>query len=158
MKAKTSIAFFVFLLVWTVSSVSNAVEPRDREQFYQLVELINLVQKAKEAGLQDEDLRNMSFKDDRKEIKLQKLVEMMSLLRKKNNVNPDELSTYKIKNAKDMVDAEAFLKKQLEKKKESQRDVRKDYITIQDILDELVEMEPETLTSLRDQFLAGAAP
>ena len=158
MKAKTSIAFFVSLFVWSVSSVSYAVEPRDREQFYQLVELINLVQKAKEAGLQDEDLRNMSFKDDRKEIKLQKLVEMMNLLKKKNNVNPDELSTYKIKNAKDVVDAEAFLKKQLEKKKASKRDLRKDYITIQDILDELVEMEPETLTSLRDQFLAGAAP
>ena len=113
----------VFLCLPTAPVRAQTTQP-DRNQFYSLVELTELIQKTKEAGFSDEQIKNMQIKDG------DKVINVMDYIRKIENKR-------------------IFEQKQLE-------DFRnRKFLTVQDIYGELIKLEPDALTRLREELTSG---
>jgi len=119
-------SFYLFLfstLVFGIFKPSYAEELNSgRRQFYNVVELIKLIEIAREAGYSEEEIESLTIKDENKALNAMKYIQQ-------------ELKEKKTKNLE--------FKKLLSKK----------YLTIQDILNDLLALEPKALSSFRDNLL-----
>ena len=147
MKVKI-LVLIVILLSLGLKSLS--VEPKDREDFLKLVEIMKLIQAAKEAGFSDQELQNMTLKDEyKKSIEVSHLIEMVKEM-EKHGLQDRSIRELKINPEEKHVNALQLLLDKL-KSLEKTKEISGNYLTIGEIFKELAQVEPETLSKFRDQ-------
>ena len=117
-----AIIIALFLCFSTLPAQAQTVKS-NRNQFYSVVELTRLIQRAKEAGFSDDEIANLQIKDGDQVINVKEYIE-------------------RIENKK------IFKQQQLEAFK------KKKFLTINDIYTELVKLEPDVLTRLREELVS----
>lgn len=113
------VAIFPFLLV---TPIQAQTPQRDRNQFHKVIELTKLIQKAKEAGFSDDDIKNMQIKDGEQVINV---VDYISKIENKKIFEQKKLNDFK----------------------------KKRFLTMKDIFSELIKLEPDVLTRLREELI-----
>jgi len=123
--------FRLSLLIWLGALLFlqplNSAFSQENEQFvgknkfYDIVDLIQLIEKAREAGFTDEELKTLTIRDGDKTLYAMQYIQ-----------EQEKLKALKLKHA------EAILKKQ--------------YLTVQDILNDLIALEPKQLKQFRDEL------
>ena len=111
----------IILFLSAPLAAKTKIDLTNREQFYKVEDLLQLIQKAKEAGFSKADIMNLTIQDGSEEINV---MEYIAAVR-----NRDAARTRRMKE---------FLSKQ--------------FITPQDVFNELVTMEPDELGKLREEL------
>ena len=106
-----------------VSPIYPQQKNTGRKQFYDLIELTKLIQRAREAGFSEEELKGLTLVDAGKTINVSEYMEEILTRRR--------IADEKLK---------AFLQKK--------------FITVQDVYSEMVQLEPNVLTKLREELVS----
>ncbi len=85
------IIVLIVTLVLTSTVFTQDLTNTGRRKYYSVEELIKLIQKAREAGLSEDSIRNMEIRDGDKEINLLDYIEQEKLDRLKSNEYLKEL-------------------------------------------------------------------
>ncbi|MDH5561695.1 MAG: hypothetical protein OEY59_12670 [Deltaproteobacteria bacterium] len=120
---KTGLLLLTLLFFIVSSSFAQQSYGEKRSKFYQISELIRLIEKAREAGFSEEDLRKMTINDANFSINVMEFIEKSRL---KERLKKEKLDAFK----------------------------KKKFLTIIDIFDELIVMEPEVLGKLREELVS----
>ncbi len=110
----------LLLLFWSVP-VRTQTPQKGRKQFYELIELTKLIEKAKEAGFSDEEIENLQIRDGEQVINV---TDYIGRIKGKKIFEQEKLDDFK----------------------------KKKFLTVRDIFVELVKLEPNVLTRLREEL------
>ena len=94
-----------------------------RRQFYDLVELTKIIQRARDAGFSEEELKNLELKDAGTTINV---YDYMNEILARQRIEDEKLK--------------AFLSKR--------------FLTVGDVYQEMVNLEPDALTKLREELVS----
>jgi len=93
LKKAIIVCFLSFFVFSVTSSPTHAQEqsPQARKQFYKLNELIKIIDQAREAGMSDEDLKNLELDDGGRKINI---LEYMAELERLKALKDKELEDF----------------------------------------------------------------
>ncbi|MDT8446908.1 MAG: hypothetical protein RRB13_08470 [bacterium] len=118
---KFKLILCLLLLVFTAPLMAQSVVVDQRDQFRDIENLIKLIEKARENGLSDEEIKQLNLREQGGDINVMEYIEAFRL---KKRLKDQKL--------------QAFLEKR--------------FLTVTDIFNELVNMEPEQLEKLREEL------
>ncbi|MBT4528044.1 MAG: hypothetical protein HOC24_15975 [Deltaproteobacteria bacterium] len=124
-KQKKMIKAFLFIsmIFFIALPLFSQQDNTGRRQFYDLVELTKIIQRARDAGFSEEELKNLEIKESGVTINV-------------NDYMNEILARRKIADEK----LKAFLSKR--------------FLTVGDVYHEMVNLEPDVLTKLREELVS----
>ena len=115
--------FFISIISFIALPLFSQQNNTGSRQFYDLVELTKLIQRARDAGFSEEELKNLEIKESGRTINV-------------NDYMNEILARRKIADEK----LKAFLSKR--------------FLTVGDVYHEMVNLEPDILTKLREELVS----
>lgn len=108
---------------WLLTATGVEQENVGRRTFYNIAELIKIIEKARKAGFSDEDLKKLELRDGDRKINVIDYIEEFERIKKSQDRQ-----------------LQIFLKKK--------------FLTVKDIFNELVNSEPEVIKKLREELVS----
>lgn len=122
-KTVMKIIFFISLTFFITLPLFSQQDNTGRRQFYDLVELTKLIQRARDAGFSEEELKNLEIRESGVTINVN---DYMNEILARRKIADDKLK--------------AFLSKR--------------FLTVGDVYHEMVNLEPDVLTKLREELVS----
>lgn len=122
-KMFSKILLFCSLSLFVVFPLFSQQDNTGRRQFYDLVELTKIIQRARDAGFSEEELKNLELKEAGTTINV---YDYMNEILARRRIEDEKLK--------------AFLSKK--------------FLTVGDVYQEMVDLEPDVLTKLREELVS----
>lgn len=101
---RTLICMLILAILSAHALQAQDLSAENRDKYYKIEELIDLIEQAREAGMSEEDLRNLEIRDGDKEINVYDYIEQERLERLRKKKLLEELLSKKFLTVNDIYD------------------------------------------------------